>query len=67
MFSENATMAFNEFIDVGLTLVIIIAAISIVAGIVREYIPQAKIQKKLMNKGRWGSAIGAGLGTLTPF
>ena len=67
MNTEKLAIAFNEFIHVGGALVLIIAAVSILTGIMREFIPQEKLQKKLTKHERWGSLLGAGLGMLTPF
>ncbi|EHQ36336.1 permease [Methanoplanus limicola] len=68
MFEEQLTIAFNEFVHVAVVLVIIIAVIAILTGIVREYVPQEKIQKRLgSGLGRKGPIIGALLGILTPF
>ena len=68
MFEEQLTIAFNEFVHVAVVLVILIAVISVLTGIVREYIPQEKIQKRLgSGLGRKGPVIGALLGILTPF
>lgn len=68
MFEEQLSIAFNEFIHVALVLVILIAFISVLTGIVREYVPQDKIQKRLgSGLGRKGPVIGALLGVLTPF
>ena len=68
MFEEQLTIAFNEFIHVAVVLVILIAVISVLTGIVREYVPQEKIQKRLgSGLGRKGPIVGALLGILTPF
>nr|WP_281361677.1 permease [Methanofollis tationis] len=62
------TIAFNEFVHVAVVLVILIAVIAILTGIVREYVPQEKIQKRLgSGLGRKGPVIGALLGIITPF
>lgn len=68
MFEEQLTIAFNEFVHVAVVLVILIAVISVLTGIVREYVPQEKIQKRLgCGLGRKGPIVGALLGILTPF
>jgi len=65
---EQLTIALNEFIHVAIVLVLLIAVISVLTGIVREYVPQEKIQKRLgSGLGRKGPIIGALLGILTPF
>ncbi|MFA7302901.1 MAG: permease [Methanoregula sp.] len=65
---EQLTIALNEFIHVAIVLVLLIAVISVLTGIVREYVPQEKIQKRLgSGLGRKGPFIGALLGILTPF
>ena len=68
MLEDQLTIAFNEFVHVAVVLVILIAVISVITGIVREYIPQEKIQKRLgSGLGRKGPIVGALLGILTPF
>ena len=68
MSSEQFQIALGEFWHVGWILVVMIAAISIVTGFVREYIPQEKFQKKLKTQNKFiGSVTGATLGILTPF
>ncbi|MDY0052458.1 MAG: permease, partial [Aliarcobacter sp.] len=68
MFSEQLQIAFEEFLHVGVALVLIIAVISVITGFVKEYIPQEKLQKKLKKQGTIkGAFMGAGLGVLTPF
>lgn len=60
-------IALNEFIHVGGALVIIIAVVSIFTGLMREFIPQDKLQAKLTKHEKWGSLLGAAFGMLTPF
>ncbi|QKV18990.1 permease [Oricola thermophila] len=60
-------IALNEFLHVGGALVVIIAVVSVLTGIVREYIPQERLQKKLAKHEKRGPLMGALLGTLTPF
>lgn len=60
-------VALDEFLHVGGALVVIIAVVSVVTGIIREYIPQEKLQKKLAKHENRGPLMGALLGTLTPF
>jgi len=68
LLEEQLTIAFNEFIHVAVVLVLLIAVISVLTGIMREYVPQEKIQKRLgSGLGRKGPVIGALLGILTPF
>jgi len=68
VFEEQLTLAFNEFVHVAVVLVLLIAVISVLTGIVREYVPQEKIQKRLgSGLGRKGPIVGALLGILTPF
>lgn len=64
---DSFAIALAEFVHVGGALVGIIALVSILTGVMREYIPQKKIQGKLARKGRFGSLIGASFGVLTPF
>ncbi|QLE86513.1 permease [Shewanella sp. Scap07] len=64
---SNLNVAFNEFIYVSSSLVVIIAAVSIVTGLMREYIPQDKMQRQLIKHQKYGPALGAAFGTLTPF
>jgi len=68
MFDEQFQVALDEFLHVGIALVLIIAVISVITGFVREYIPQQKLQQKLREQGTVkGAFMGAGLGVLTPF
>lgn len=68
MLSEQLQIALAEFWHVAWVLVLLIAAISVLTGFVREYIPQEKLQKKLKGQNTFmGSIMGAGLGVLTPF
>jgi len=67
MNQSNLTIALEEFIHVGGALVVIIAVVALLTGIMREFIPQDRIQKKLIKHERFGSLIGAAFGTLTPF
>ena len=68
VFEEQLTIAFNEFIHVAVVIVILITVISVLTGIMREYVPQEQIQKRLgSGLGRKGPVIGALLGILTPF
>jgi uncharacterized membrane protein YraQ (UPF0718 family) len=60
-------IALEEFIHVGGALVVIIAAVSVLTGIMREYIPQQKLQQKLAKHEKMGSFLGASFGILTPF
>lgn len=60
-------VALDEFIHVGGSLVIIIAAVSILTGLIREFVPQDKLQEKLTKHDKWGSFLGASFGMLTPF
>lgn len=67
MQESSWTIALDEFLHVGGALVIIIAVVSVMTGIIREYIPQDKLQKKLAKHENRGPLMGALLGTLTPF
>lgn len=68
MIDERVRIAFGEFWHVAWVLVVIIAGISVLTGLVREYIPQEKFQKKIKKQNTFmGSVMGAALGTLTPF
>ena len=68
MFDEQFQIALDEFLHVGIALVLIIAVISVITGFVREYIPQEKLRKRLKAQGTVkGAFMGAGLGVLTPF
>lgn len=60
-------IALNEFFYVAKGLVVIIAIVSVLTGLMREYIPQDKLQKTLTKHDRWGSLLGALFGMLTPF
>jgi len=63
----SLAIALAEFIHVGGALVVIIAVVSVLTGIMREYIPQEKLQKQLTKHEKFGSLIGASFGILTPF
>jgi uncharacterized membrane protein YraQ (UPF0718 family) len=65
--TEKMMIALNEFIHVGGALVIIIAVVSVLTGLMREFIPQDKLQAKLTKHEKWGSLLGAAFGMLTPF
>lgn len=67
MVNDSLLIAFNEFQHVGIVLVILIAVVSVVAGLVREYLPQEEFLNKIGGRSKWGPVIGAALGTLTPF
>ncbi|OIN07119.1 permease [Oceanisphaera psychrotolerans] len=67
MNTDQLTVALNEFVHVGGGLVLVIAAVSILTGFMREYIPQDKLQKKLTKHEKWGPLLGASFGMLTPF
>lgn len=60
-------IAFNEFFYVAKGLVLIIAIVSLLTGIMREYIPQEKLQATLTKHDKWGTLLGALFGMLTPF
>ncbi|WP_417454186.1 permease [Kiloniella sp.] len=65
--TDQLTVALNEFVHVGSGLVLVIAAVSILTGFMREYIPQDKLQKKLTKHEKWGPLLGTSFGMLTPF
>lgn len=65
--NEKLSLALEEFIHVGLVLVIVIALVSIVTGLIRAYIPQDQLQKRLSKTGKYGGLMGALLGIPTPF
>lgn len=67
MLNEKLIIAVNEFIHVGVALVILLAVVSVLAGLVREYLPQEKFGDKLGGKNKFGPVIGATIGLLTPF
>ncbi|KII76343.1 permease [Vibrio renipiscarius] len=60
-------IALNEFFYVAKGLVVIIAIVSVITGIMREYIPQDKLQATLTKHDKWGTLLGALFGMLTPF
>ncbi|WP_246239998.1 permease [Pseudoalteromonas caenipelagi] len=64
---DKLMIALNEFIHVGGGLILIIAVVSVLTGLMREYVPQDKVQKKINKHEKWGSVLGAGFGMLTPF
>ncbi|WP_047245042.1 permease [Maribacter thermophilus] len=65
--NEKLTLALNEFIHVGVVLVLIIALVSVLTGMVRAFIPQEKLQKRLAKTGKYSGLTGALLGVPTPF
>lgn len=65
--NEKLNLALDEFIHVGVVLVLIIALVSIITGLIRAYIPQQKLQKRLSKTGKYSSLMGALLGIPTPF
>ncbi|MDO6440179.1 permease [Cyclobacterium sp. 1_MG-2023] len=65
--NEKLNLALDEFIHVGVVLVLIIALVSIITGLIRAFIPQEKLQKKLSKTGKYSSLMGALLGIPTPF
>ncbi|MFA0086076.1 permease [Vibrio sp. 10N.261.51.F12] len=60
-------IALNEFFHVAKGLVVIIAIVSVLTGLIREYIPQNKLQATLTKHDKWGTLLGALFGMLTPF
>jgi len=50
MDTNSWAIALEELVHVGGELVLIIAVVSVLTGIIREYIPQEKLQKKLAKK-----------------
>lgn len=67
MDTEKLMVALNEFVHVGGGLVLIIAVVSVLTGLMREYVPQDKLQKKINKHEKWGTVLGASFGMLTPF
>lgn len=65
--NEKLSLALNEFIHVGVALILIITLVSILTGMVRTFIPQEKLQKKLSKTGKYSSLMGALIGIPTPF
>lgn len=65
--NEKLNLALNEFIHVGVVLILIIAIVSILTGLIRAFIPQEKIQKRLSKTGKYSGLMGALLGIPTPF
>ena len=65
--NEKLSLALDEFLHVGVALVVIIAIVSVVTGLIRAYIPQKKLQKRLSKTGKFGGLMGALLGLPTPF
>jgi uncharacterized membrane protein YraQ (UPF0718 family) len=65
--NEKFNLALEEFIHVGLVLILIIALVSIFTGLIRAFIPQEKVQKKLSKTGKYGGLMGALIGIPTPF
>ncbi|MBU2953159.1 permease [Marinobacter sp. F3R08] len=67
MDKNSWAVALDELLHVGGALILIIAVVAVLTGIIREYIPQDKLQKKLAKNEKRGPLVGALLGTLTPF
>ena len=67
MNTDKMMVALDEFIHVGGGLILIIAAVSILTGLIREFVPQDTLQAKLTKHDKWGSLLGASFGMLTPF
>ena len=65
--NEKLNLALDEFIHVGVVLVFIIAIVSIITGLIRAFIPQEKVQKRLSKTGKYSGLMGALLGIPTPF
>ena len=65
--NEKLSLALGEFIHVGVALVLIIALVSLLTGLIRAFIPQEKLQKKLAKTGKYSGVMGALLGIPTPF
>ncbi|MFA6832532.1 MAG: permease [Bacteroidaceae bacterium] len=65
--NEKLSLALNEFIHVSVALVLIIALVSIITGLIRAFIPQEKLQKRLAKTGKYSGLMGALLGIPTPF
>ena len=65
--NEKLSLALGEFLHVGVALVLIIALVSVITGLIRAYIPQEKLQRKLAKTGKYGGLMGALLGIPTPF
>ncbi|SHJ93748.1 permease [Pseudozobellia thermophila] len=65
--NEKLNSALQEFIHVGGVLIFIIALVSILTGLVRAFIPQEKLQKRLSKTGKYSGLTGALLGIPTPF
>lgn len=65
--NQKLSLALNEFVHVGLVLLLIIALVSVITGIIRAFIPQEKLQKRLAKTGKYSGLMGALLGIPTPF
>jgi len=65
--NEKFNLALNEFMHVGIALLLIIALVSVLTGLVRAFIPQEKLQKRLAKTGKYSGLMGALLGIPTPF
>jgi len=67
LWRENLDLAINEFWHFLWILFLIVLGVSILSGIMREFIDQNKLQRKLGLNKKSGVFIGATLGMLTPF
>lgn len=67
MLDAKLAIALQEFLYVAKGLVIIIAIVSVITGLMREFIPQKKLQAVITKHDKWGTLLGALFGMLTPF
>ncbi|WP_194439155.1 permease [Vibrio fluminensis] len=67
MLDVKLAIALEEFFYVAKGLVVIIAIVSVITGLMREFIPQKKLQAAITKHEKWGSLLGALFGMLTPF
>ena len=51
--NEKLSLALDEFLHVGVGLVIIIALVSVVTGLIRAFVPLEKLQKRLSKTGKF--------------
>lgn len=56
------------FLYISLELALLFVAVTFLVGLLREYVPQDKMQR-VLGRGRapWGNIAGAGFGAITPF
>lgn len=58
--------ALEFFLFIGAELLIVLGVVSVLLGVLDEFVPAARI-RRIMSGARRGNIVGAGLGAMTPF